>query len=166
MLDAYRGGGGAAADMEGPEDIYAPGPGGGPGAGLQPVLKRNQVLEELHSTEHNYVQVLQTINNVFKETLRAYPKIISKGDLRAIFLNVDELLDAHHRFLDEMGAIMKKTTCVPPPSSLHDTPAPPPFSIVSCTPPPCFVSFSPRTHISITSYLRLRLPKTAVCAIF
>ena len=90
------------------EDIYAPGP--GMGATLQPSERRNQVLEELHQTEHNYVQVLQTLQNVFKATLSKYPKVVSKGDLRTIFLNVDELLDAHHLFLDEMGAIMQKTT--------------------------------------------------------
>eukprot|EP00045_Choanoeca_perplexa_P000671 m.15423 g.15423 ORF g.15423 m.15423 type:complete len:783 (+) comp10462_c0_seq1:26-2374(+) len=87
-------------DAAGDDDIYGM-------AGVGPAEKRSRVLEELYETEKNYVGVLENIFNVFKPRLE---KSLSNGDVRTIFGNTHELLDAHHAMVKDLEDVMGKTT--------------------------------------------------------
>lgn len=85
------------------ENIY------GSGA-TTPDEKRNCVLDEVIQTERNYVKVLQTIIECFRATFAQNSKVITKGDIRTVFSNIDELLDAHHALLADMEKVMSSST--------------------------------------------------------
>eukprot|EP00053_Salpingoeca_punica_P017049 m.162985 g.162985 ORF g.162985 m.162985 type:complete len:812 (+) comp17104_c0_seq1:358-2793(+) len=84
------------------ETLYAPGEAIYSQGGTTQDEKRNCVLSELHDTERNYVKILQTIIQVFRDTILKDGKAISKADCSLIFSNIDTILDTHQQFLSEL----------------------------------------------------------------
>ncbi len=73
----------------------------------RPLSPRQQVFAELVQTEENYVSILRTIVEVFKEPLED-PKmqLLNQTQMKIIFGNVPPILDIHEKMLGDLRALL------------------------------------------------------------
>jgi hypothetical protein len=85
----------------------SPGRGGG-GESKKSISARQQVFAELLHTEENYVGILQTILEVFRDPLED-PKmqLLNQTQMKIIFGNVPPILEVHSKMLAEFRALMR-----------------------------------------------------------
>ena len=86
-------------------------------ADLKSLTPRQQIFHELVQTEENYVNILRTVVEVFKEPLED-PKmpLLNQQQMKIIFGNVPPILEVHAKMLDDFGRALEAwdegSTCV------------------------------------------------------
>ncbi|XP_073340851.1 rho guanine nucleotide exchange factor 1 isoform X4 [Pagrus major] len=63
--------------------------------------KRQEVINELFATEHAHVRMLSVLQMVFSKPLER-EELLTGTELAAIFPNLDEIIDMHHNFYDNL----------------------------------------------------------------
>ncbi|KAJ7996852.1 hypothetical protein DPEC_G00222820 [Dallia pectoralis] len=77
-------------------------------AGLTPQkIKRQEVINELFYTERAHLRMLKVLDNVFYQKL-SRDGILSPGDIKHIFTNLEEIVQLHVSITEQMTAIRKK----------------------------------------------------------
>ncbi|XP_066529177.1 rho guanine nucleotide exchange factor 1 isoform X2 [Hoplias malabaricus] len=64
-------------------------------------MKRQEVINELFATEHAHVRMLSVLQTVFYRPLER-ENIMSNTELRAIFPNLDDIMDMHYAFYENL----------------------------------------------------------------
>ncbi|KAM8735568.1 rho guanine nucleotide exchange factor 1 isoform 3-T3 [Acanthopagrus schlegelii] len=63
--------------------------------------KRQEVINELFATEHAHVRMLSVLQMIFSKPLER-EELLTANELAAIFPNLDEIIDMHHNFYENL----------------------------------------------------------------
>lgn len=74
-------------------------------------VKRQEVINELFATEHAHVRMLSVLQTVFYRPLER-EAIMSSDDLNAIFPGLDEIIDVHYAFYENLKKVRQDDGCV------------------------------------------------------
>uniref|UniRef100_A0A8B9J7F7 Rho guanine nucleotide exchange factor (GEF) 1b n=1 Tax=Astyanax mexicanus TaxID=7994 RepID=A0A8B9J7F7_ASTMX len=70
-------------------------------------IKRQEVINELFATEHAHVRMLSVLQTVFYRPLER-EAIMSSDDLNAIFPGLDEIIDVHYAFYENLKKVRQE----------------------------------------------------------
>ncbi|KAI4883625.1 hypothetical protein NFI96_012917 [Prochilodus magdalenae] len=70
-------------------------------------MKRQEVINELYATEHAHVRMLSVLQTVFYRPLER-EEIMSTQELNAIFPNLDDIIDMHYAFYENLKKLRQE----------------------------------------------------------
>ncbi|XP_062322204.1 rho guanine nucleotide exchange factor 1b [Osmerus eperlanus] len=73
--------------------------------------KRQEVINELYVTEHAHVRMLSVLQMVFSRPLER-ESIMTSTDLATIFPNLDEIIEMHYAFYENLKKVRQEDNCI------------------------------------------------------